>query len=353
MKIEVKSLEKKIAEREVLVYTLKNSKNTEVNIINYGGIILSILTEDKYGNLADIALGYEDIEDYTVSTPYFGAIIGRFSNRIENSEISINGKEYKLAKNDGNNHLHGGNVGYNKVFWESKIRLDDNNTEYLELKYLSIDGEENYPGNLNITVNYKLTDENELVMEYYGKSDQDTIVNLTNHSYFNLAGHNSGSILEHELIINSDKITENNDEGICTGKILDVDDTPMSFRKFTSIGNSIDSNYYQIQYAKGYDHNWILRGRDGEYKKAAEVREYTSGRVMEVYTTKPGVQFYSGNYLNGNDKGKGGNIYMKRAGFCLETQYFPNSLKCSNFPNVILKKGEEYYHKTSYVFSIL
>lgn len=353
MGIEKKLIGCKINGRDVIEYTLKNSSNTQIVILNYGGIIRSIITEDKKGTLSDIALGYNDINDYINTTKYFGAIIGRVANRIENSVINVNKKEYKLASNDGKNHLHGGKVGYNNYIWDANIKLDDKRNEYLELKYLSKDGEENYPGNLDVAVNYKLTEDNELVIEYIAVSDKDTVVNLTNHSYFNLAGHNSGNILKHKLMINSDKITESDNELISTGKIINVENTPMDFRDFKYIGEEIESDYYQIQYGGGYDQNWIIRESSEVMKKVAEVKEETSGRTMEVYSTMPGVQFYSGNFLEGEDKGKDGCMYQKRTGFCLETQYFPNALKHSHFPSIVLKKDEVYNHKTIYKFSTI
>jgi aldose 1-epimerase len=353
MTITVKKLCTKIDENNILVFTLENSKGTKVKVMNYGGVILSIYTADKYGEISDIVLGYENIEDYFTSTTYFGAIIGRYANRIGGANISINDKTYNLAMNDGNNHLHGGIKGFDKVLWQGEILVDDNKEEYLELSYLSVDNEENYPGNLKVVVRYKLTDSNELVIDYYAKSDKDTVVNLTNHSYFNLSGHNSGNILNHKLQLFSDKFTPTDNESIPTGEIYDVKGTPMDFTELTTIGDRIEADYDQLLFAKGYDHNWILKDQCDELKKAAEVVDDNSGRVLQVYTTKPGIQFYTGNYLSEREIGKGGVPYCQRAGLCLETQYFPDSLKNPHFPNVILKADEEYRHTTIYKFSLI
>lgn len=353
MSITVKELYTEIEGNRILVFTLENSTGMKVKIMNYGGVILSIYSPDKYGNISDVVLGYEDIENYATSTTYFGAIIGRYANRIGGANIKINDKTYNLAMNDGNNHLHGGIKGFDKVFWNGKISEDDNKEECLELSYLSVDNEENYPGNLNVVVRYKLTDSNELVINYYAKSDKDTIVNLTNHSYFNLSGHNSGDILNHKLKIFSDKFTPTDNESIPTGEIYEVKGTPMDFTELTQIGDRIQVDYDQLLFAKGYDHNWILKEQCNELKKAAEVIDDNSGRILKVYTTKPAIQFYSGNYVSEREIGKGGVPYCKRAGLCIETQYFPDSLKNSHFPNVILKADEEYKHKTIYKFTTI
>lgn len=353
MSITVESICTKINEDNIRVFTLENQLGTKVKVMNYGGIILSIETADKNGKMADIVLGYENIKDYETNSVYFGAIIGRYANRIGGANININNKTYNLAMNDGNNHLHGGIKGFDKVFWDGKVVNDNHGEEMLELSYFSPDKEENYPGNLMVVVTYKLTNSNELQIDYYAKTDKDTIVNLTNHSYFNLSGHASGDILDHKLKIISDKFTPTDNESIPTGEIYDVKGTPMDFTKFMRIGERIDADYDQLNFAKGYDHNWVLKDQSNKLKKAAEAIDEKSGRVLKVYTTKPGMQFYSGNYLSEEEIGKGGIPYRKRAGFCLETQYFPDSLKNPHFPNVILKAGEEYKHKTIYKFSTI
>ena len=342
-------MENKIDNKSIYIYTLENNIS-KVRITNFGGIILSFETRDKNGQSDDIVLGYDNFEDYKTTTTYLGAIIGRCANRIASASIYINGEKYELAKNDGNNHLHGGTKGFNRAVWDSEI-LEDDNGQYIKLSYLSKDGEENYPGNLNVNVEYRLTDENELVINYFAKSDKDTIVNLTNHSYFNLSGHSSGDILNHRVKINSKKITVSNSESIPTGEIRDIIGSPMDFTEFKCIGRDINKEYDQLVNGNGYDHNWIIDDYNGELKKVAEVIDDNSGRVLEVFTTKPGIQFYTGNFLNEKEVGKGGVKYKKRQGLCLETQYFPDSLHHKNFTNVILNSGEEYNHTTIYKVS--
>lgn len=350
MRILREEMNNKIDDKLIYIYTLENSAS-KVKITNFGGIILSFETKDKNGQSDDIVLGYDNFEDYKTTTTYLGAIIGRCANRIGNASIEINEKKYELAKNDGNNHLHGGDKGFNKVVWNSEI-LEDDNGQYLKLSYLSKDGEENYPGNLNVNVEYRLTAENELVINYFGKSDKDTIVNLTNHSYFNLGGHSSGDILNHRVKINSKNITVADKESIPTGEIRNILGTPMDFTEFKCIGRDINKEYDQLINGNGYDHNWIIDDYNGKLKKAAEVVDDNSGRVLEVFTTKPGIQFYTGNFLNESEVGKGGVKYKKRQGLCLETQYFPDSLLHEKFTDVILKAGQEYNHTTVYKVSV-
>ena len=351
MRIQREEILNKIDGKEVYVYTLSN-ENTSMKITNYGGIILSLITPDKFGTKDDIVLGYDNFEDYKTTTTYFGAIIGRCANRIGKAEIDVDGVKYKLAKNDGNNHLHGGVKGFNRVVWDSEV-LNDKDGEYLKLSYLSKDGEEEYPGNLEVTVEYKLTKENELIINYYGKCDKNTVLNLTNHSYFNLKGHASGDILDHKVRIYAKNITAADSESIPTGEIRSVEGTPMDFSNLKCIGADINKEYDQLINGNGYDHNWIIDDYTGELKKAAEVIDDKTGRMLEVFTTKPGVQFYTGNFLDENEIGKGGVRYKKRQGLCLETQYFPDSLHHSGFSNIVLKAGEEYKHNTVYKMSII
>lgn len=332
------------------IFTLTNSNGMMVKITNYGGIIVSIFSHDRNGNIDDIVLGFDKLDKYFKKGPYFGAIIGRHANRIEGGSFILNGEKYTLAQNDGNNHLHGGLTGFDKVIWQAETEETDE-SQILKLSYTSADGEEGYPGKLEVKVTYTLTDENQLKIDYFAVCDKDTIVNLTNHSYFNLSGHNSGDILNHLLVINSDKFTVNDEYSIPTGEIRDVTGTPLDFAKPTRIGDRIYDNYEQLIFAKGYDHNWILNVSGKTPEKAAEVYDNTTGRVMEVYTTKPGIQFYSANYLDGSVIGKGGVIYNKHAGLCLETQYFPNGINNKHFPSPILRAGEEYSHSTIYKFS--
>lgn len=351
MRIQKEEMINKIDDKSVYIYTIYNN-DSKVKITNYGGVILSIITRDKYGKEDDIVLGYDNFDDYKTTTTYFGAIIGRYANRIANAQIEVDKEKYNLAKNNGNNHLHGGIKGFNRVVWDSEI-ISDKDGEYLKLSYLSKDGEENYPGNLEVIVEYRLTSENELIINYYGKTDKNTVVNLTNHSYFNLSGHASGDVLEHKIKIYGSNITAANSESIPTGEVRNIIGTPMDFTEFKAIGEEIEENYDQLVYGNGYDHNWIIDDYTGKLKKAAEVIDDKSGRMLEVFTTKPGIQFYSGNFLNENEVGKGGVKYNKRQGLCLETQYFPDSLNHEGFSNVILESGQEYKHTTIYKMSII
>lgn len=333
---------------EVSMYTIKNNSDMEVDIINYGATIVSIRVPDKNGNIDDVALGYDTLEAYENGDKYLGALIGRCGNRIKNASFKLNGKEYNLAKNNGNNHLHGGNTGFDKVVWKVEI-VEENK---LKLSYLSKDGEENYPGNLQVDVYYSLNDNNELKIEYFATTDEDTVVNLTNHSYFNLNGEASGDVLNQKILINADRFTVTDAESIPTGELRDVSNTPMDFRTLKVIGNDIDSDYEQIRFGQGYDHNWMLNAKGDINTLAAKVVDETSGRIMEVYTTNEGVQFYSGNFLDGTGGSKNGNGYNKRSGLCLETQFVPDAINNSNFTSCILKKDEEYNHATIYKFSI-
>ncbi len=333
---------------EVSIFTLKNSKGSSAEITNYGGIIGSLFVPDRDGKLEDVVLGFDSLEEYFTNGPFFGAVIGRNSNRTEKARFELNGIEYRLNKNDGNNHLHGGIIGFHKVVWDAEI-IKSEVGESLQLSYLSKDGEEGYPGNLQVKVTYTFTDDNALEIDYYAVSDKDTVVNLTNHSYFNLSGHNSGSISGHKIMINSDKFTPIDEEFLTTGEIRNVEGTPMDFTKLTAVGERIDSNDEQLINGMGYDHNWILNVSGKTPEKAAEVVDEKSGRIMGVYTTKPGVQFYTGNFLD-NVSGKKGAVYNKRDGLCLETQYFPNSMKHKNFPSTVLKAGEKYHYITIYKF---
>lgn len=331
------------------IFTLINSNGMVAEITNYGGIIVSLKVPDNKGKLDDVVLGFDNLEDYLKNPAHFGAIIGRHANRIEKGKFEINGIEYNVAVNDGNNHLHGGFIGFEKKVWHAEMVVIGQ-AESLVLTYRSVDGEENYPGNLDVKVTYTLTEDNSLEIDYFALTDKDTVVNLTNHSYFNLSGHGFGSVLNQEVMINADKFTVADNESIPTGEIKSVKNTPMDLTKLTRIGDGIDSDYQQIVFAGGYDHNWIINEGEKSLKRAAQVFDKSTGRLMEVYTTLPGIQFYSGNFLDGSYNGKDGAIYNKRAGLCLETQYYPNSLKHKNFPSPILKAGEEYKHTTIYKF---
>ncbi|MFN7946423.1 MAG: aldose epimerase family protein [Blastocatellia bacterium] len=334
--------------RSVDIYTLTNDKGIEARIINYGGIVVSLRVPDNKGQMGDVVLGFDDLESYLTKNPYFGALIGRYGNRIAKGRFTLDGKEYKLATNNGENHLHGGIKGFDKQLWKAKP-FTTKQGPALELSYVSKDGEEGYPGKLSVTVVYTLTSDNSLRIDYTATTDKDTVVNLTNHSYFNLAG--SGDILGHQLVINADKFTPVDAGLIPTGELRNVKGTPFDFTAPHSIGERIEAPDEQIVFGKGYDHNFVLNNWDKTLRQQVRVYEPTTGRVMEVFTTEPGVQFYSGNFLDGTLTGKGGKVYQRRYGFCLETQHFPDSPNHPNFPTTTLKKGETYRTTTIYRFS--
>ncbi|HQU82916.1 MAG TPA: aldose epimerase family protein [Pyrinomonadaceae bacterium] len=349
-KVKKESFGKTTDGKAVEIYTLTNSSGAEAKIINYGGRVVSLKMPDKNGKFEDVVLGYDDLKGYENDNAFFGGIIGRFGNRIAKGKFSLNGKEYTLAKNNGENHLHGGIKRFDVSVWTAKSSSNKDGA-VLELNYLSKDGEEGYPGNLNVKVVYTLTENNELKIEYSATTDQDTVVNLTNHSYFNLRGAGSGTILDHILTINADKFTPTDETAIPNGELRSVANTPFDFLKPTKIGERINSDYEQIKIGKGYDHNYVLNKSFGENSLAATVFETTSGRVMEVFTTEPGVQLYSGNFLD-KVKGKNGKIYEYRGALCLETQHFPDSPNRPDFPTTVLKKGQQYSTTTVYKFSV-
>lgn len=351
MKTEAKpSIKKGFWGKTVEIYKLKNSKGAETQIITYGGTVVSLKVPDKNGKFADVVLGYDSIADYEKNQSYIGALIGRYGNRIAKGKFTLDGKEYILAKNNGENHLHGGPKGYDKVVWTAKPSTDKNGAN-LELTYLSKDGEEGYPGNLNIKVIYSLTENNELKIVYSATTDKNTVINLTHHSYFNLAGAGNGDILNHQLTLYADKFTPTDDGSIPNGELKSVKGTPFDFLIPTAIGARISNADDQLKFGNGYDHNWVLNKTDNSMTLAATVFEPTSGRTMEVYTTERGLQFYSGNYLEGAIKGKSGQNYPRRTGFCLEAQNFPDAPNKPNFPSAVLKKGETYSQTTIYKFS--
>ncbi len=331
------------------LYTLKNKNGVEISITNYGGIVVSILAPDKNGKFGDIVLGFDNVEDYVKDTPYFGAIVGRYGNRIALGKFSIDGTEYTLAKNNGVNALHGGLKGFDKVLWNAKEVVTKNSVG-LELTYLSKDMEEGYPGNLNVKVVYTLNNENELSCDYTATTDKKTHCNLTNHSYFNLAL--GGDILSHELMIKADNITPVGETLIPTGKFMPVEGTPFDFRKSSAIGSRIGEDHIQLKYGLGYDHNFVINREGKDLEFIAKVHEPASGRVLEVLTTEPGVQFYCGNFLDGSLTGKDNKVYKHRTGFCLETQHFPDSPNQPNFPSTLLEPDQTYKTTTVYRFSV-
>jgi len=332
------------------LYTLKNKNGMQVSITNFGATVVSIVVPDKAGKMADVALGYDDLAGYELNKNYLGVLVGRYGNRIAHGKFSIDGTEYTLAKNNGDNSLHGGIKGFNKAMWEAKD-VSKGGEAAVEMKYVSKDGEEGYPGNLSVTVVYTLTNKNELKIDYSATTDKKTVVNLTNHTYFNLAGQGNGDILKQELMINADTFTPVDSGLIPTGELKKVEGTPFDFRKPTAIGARIDANDEQIKLGGGYDHNFVLNRKAATgLSLAARVSDPASGRSMEVWTTEPGVQFYTGNFLDGSFKGKGGIAYQKRTAFCLETQHFPDSPNHPSFPTTLLKPGEKYHTTTVYKF---
>jgi aldose 1-epimerase len=338
--------------RDVDLYTLANQKGMEVAITNFGGIIVALKAPDRDGKPADVVLGYESLDGYLTNKAFFGAIIGRYGNRIAHGKFSLNGTAYTLPKNDGDNTIHGGPEGFNKRLWTAKD-VSTSKGQALELRYLSLDDEEGFPGNLSVKVVYTLTDQNELSIAYSATTDKDTVVNLTSHSYFNLAGQGNGDILSHQLMIRGDRITAVDAALIPTGELRPVKGTPFDFTKPTTIGARIHQDDPQLKLGKGYDHNWVLSAQEkGKPALAAEAYEPKTGRVLQVLTTEPGVQFYSGNFLDGTIQGKGGKVYNHRYGFCLETQHFPDSPNHSAFPSTVLKPGQKYSSTTVFKFTV-
>jgi aldose 1-epimerase len=333
----------------VNLYTLTNANGVEVDTMNYGGIILSIRVPDRKGKFADIVLGHEDLDGYIPNPPYIGAIVGRYANRIANGTFSLDGKTYTLPKNDGPNTLHGGSdKTLNKVVWDGEAVKGKSGVTYT---YLSKDGDDGFPGNLKLKVTYTLTNANELVIDYEATTDKATPINLSQHSYFNLAGEGTSDILNHELTLNADRFTPVDKNLIPTGELRPVKGTPLDFTTSTKIGARIDDSYDQIVLGHGYDHNWVINRKGDGLTLAARMYEPTSGRVLEVSTTQPGVQFYTGNFLDGTVTGKQGHVYKRRYGFCLETQHFPDSPNHADFPSTILKPGETFKSKTVFKFS--
>jgi aldose 1-epimerase len=317
----------------------------------YGGIIVSIKTPDRAGHFDDIVLGFSKLDGYLKGHPYFGAITGRYANRIAKGRFTLGGTEYKLATNNDVNHLHGGKVGFDKAVWSARqVTVPDGVA--VELAYLSKDGEEGYPGNLTTKVTYTLNNKDELRIDYDAKSDKDTVINLTNHSYFNLAGEGNGDILAQQLAINADRFTPTDATAIPTGELRSVAGTPFDFTRLVAIGERINQDEAQLKLGNGYDHNWVLNGQMGELRQAAKAVESKSGRVLEVSTTEPGVQLYTANYLDGTLIGKSGRPYQRRSAFCLETQHYPDSPNKPAFPTTVLKAGTRFRSTTVFKFGL-
>ena len=332
-------------------YILSNQQGMEISIINYGGIITSWSAKDKNGIYEDIVLGYNELSEYEKESPYFGAIIGRYGNRIAKGKFSIEGKEYTLAVNNGENHLHGGMKGFDKVVWNAETRLTDSSVSLI-LTYLSKDMEEGYPGNLEVEVAYTLNNEDELSVTYKATTDKTTVINLTQHSYFNLSANFNNTILNHELILNSDSFLPVDNTLIPTGEFRDVTNTPFDFRTSKTIGQQIDEEDPQLKNGLGYDHCWVLNEQDKGVRFVASAFEPQSRRFLEIFSDEPGIQFYSGNFLDGTLPSKNNGTYKFRSGFCLETQHFPDSPNHKNFPSVILRPEEEYNSQTIFKLTV-
>jgi aldose 1-epimerase len=338
--------------KPIEVATLKNTHGVELQAINYGAIITSLKVPDRAGASADIVLGFDKPESYWADPPhpYFGAIVGRYGNRIAKAQFAIGGRTYKLAANNGPNHLHGGLRGFDKVLWDMSTRNAADGSSVIFTR-TSPDGEEGYPGNLRATVTYTLTEKNEVIVDYRATTDKATPVNLTQHTYFNLAGEGSGDILGHQLTVNADRYTPVDDTLIPTGELAPVEGTPFDFRQPTAVGARIDGDHPQLKAGKGYDHNFVLNGKGTGPQFAARLTDPKSGRTLEVATTEPGVQFYTGNFLDGTITGKRGHVYGHRTGLCLETQHYPDSPNQKNFPSTILQPGKVYSSRTVWTFS--
>jgi aldose 1-epimerase len=342
----------RVPEGPVEIYTLTNATGMQVRTIPYGAIIVSIRVPDRAGQLGDVVLGFDTLDGYLKDHPYFGAVVGRYGNRIAKGRFTLDGKSYQLATNNGPNHLHGGVKGFDKVLWKAEP-FGKAGSVGIIYTHVSPDGNEGYPGTLTARVTYTLSPANELTAEYEATTDKATPVNLTQHSYFNLAGEGSGDILGHELMLEANRYTPVDDTLIPTGELAPVEGTPFDFRTSTKIGSRIDADHKQLQYGKGYDHNWVINRGGTGLVHAARLVDPKSGRTLDVSTTEPGVQFYAGNFLDGTIVGKGGHTYIRRSGLCLETQHYPDSPNHSNFPSTILRPGEKRLSKTTFTFGVV
>lgn len=348
MGIEKKVFGKTKDGEEVTIVTLENRNGAKVSCIDYGAIVVNIIVPDADGNMADVVLGFDNVAEYEKNAPFFGAFIGRHANRIGGAAFNLNGTTYELEKNDGANNLHGGTPGYHKVMYGYSVEEGEGYTA-VTYSRTSNDMEQGYPGRLELKVTYKLTDENELYMIYDAVSDKDTIVNLTNHSYFNLDGEGSGSITDHTVCIKASQFTPTTSDLIPTGELKPVKGTPLDFTSPVRVGERIDDDYEPLKFGQGYDHNYVLDKAEGEYGLAGRIVG-TSGRTMEIYTDLPGMQFYSGNCISNAENGKNGHSYTVRDGMCFETQYFPNSCNIESFPSCVLKAGDNFHSETMYKF---
>ncbi len=333
------------------IYTLRNSKKMEARITNYGGRVVSLITPDRHNAFEDVVLGFDDLEGYLGKNPYFGALVGRYANRIANAQFVLGGHEYHLAQNNGKCSLHGGWKGFDKAAWEA-TGIEVDHCPAVELRHVSPDGDEGYPGQLSAKVQYVLTNKGELRIEYEASTDKPTIVNLTNHSYFNLAGQSSGSIANHQIMIDADTFTPINEQLIPTGELRPVAGTPFDFRRPEVIGKRLHEDSEQLKLGLGFDHNYALNASGKGLSLAARVTDSDSGRTLEVHTTQPGMQFYTGNHLDGSVQGKRGTVYGFRSAFCLETQHFPDSPHHASFPSTELRPGQRYHETTIYKFSV-
>ncbi|NQZ77066.1 MAG: galactose mutarotase [Ekhidna sp.] len=333
----------------ISLYTLRNSNGLIAQITNYGARLVSLWVPDRADNMSDVVLGYGSIAEYEKEKNYYGATCGRYANRIAKGRFTLDGVEYKLAVNNGENHLHGGEVGFESVVW----KVEEVSSTKIVLSYLSKHMEEGYPGNLTTRLTYELTEENELSIDYFAATDRATVLNLTHHSFFNLKGEGEGDILDHLLQINAAAFTPLSEGSIPTGEIFPLEGTPLDFQQLRKLGERIDAADEQLKIGNGYDHNYVLNGEPGSLREVAELYEPDSGRSMKVLTAEPGMQLYTGNYLDGSEIGKSGKPYLRRGGICLETQHFPNSPNVATFPSVVLRPEEKYESKTIYKFSIV
>ena len=335
----------------VRIFTISNAAGMTARFIDYGAALVSLTAPDCAGRFADIVLGFDAPEHYAADPFFIGAVIGRCANRIDRARFHLDGRTHQLTRSDGDHHLHGGFAGFHKVIWDAELCTGAGRSG-VRFRRLSPDGEEGYPGNLQVHVTYWLTDTNELLVHYDAGTDAATPVNLTQHSYFNLAGHDAGSALGHRLLIHADRFTPVGESLIPTGELRPVDGTPMDFRHLTEIGARIDEDFEQLAFGRGYDHNWVIHGEPGQLRPAARLEEPRSGRCVEVHTTQPGLQFYSDNFLDGSSPGKGGARYAHRQGLCLEAQHFPDSPNQASFLSAILRPEDRYTHQTQYRFGV-